>query len=186
MQGNETYKKKATSRLKQGKEWHGHKYYFNREQCRNCPKREECIGKATSVGKILNIGENAPEYYEYSQKEKTEEFKEKYKSRAIIEPKNAEMKRFHGLARAGGYGLVSVEKQAKLTVIAVNLKRICKLVSSQNPKKSATDLIAAADFKIFIVICQIQGNNGRKTATFSVVSNRPLDSNTAVVSDINF
>ena len=81
--------------------------------------------------KILNIGENAPEYYEYSQREKTEEFKEKYKSRAIIEPKNAEMKRFHGLARAGGYGLVSVEKQAKLTVIAVNLKRICKLISSK-------------------------------------------------------
>ena len=39
------------------------------------------------------------------------------------------MKRFHGLARATGYGLVSVSKQIKLTVIAVNLKKIAKLFS---------------------------------------------------------
>ena len=66
--------------------------------------------------------------------------------------------------------MVSVEKQAKLTVIAVNLKRICKLMSSKKSKKSATAPDAAADFKIFIAICQIQDNNGRKTATFSAVS----------------
>ena len=84
------------------------------------------------------------------------------------------MKRFHGLARAGGYGLVSVEKQAKLTVIAVNLKRICKLISSKNPKKSATATSTVADLKISVVIYQIQVGIGLKTATFSVVSNRPL------------
>ena len=78
-----------------------------------------------------------------------------YKNRAIIEPKNAEMKRFHGLARAGGYGLVSVEKQVILTVIAVNLKRICKLISSNNPKKSATATSAVANLKILFMICQI-------------------------------
>ena len=42
----------------------------------------------------------------YNIRDNTEEFKEKRKRRAIIEPKNAEMKRFHGLARAEGYGLV--------------------------------------------------------------------------------
>ena len=99
VQGNETYKKKSTSRMKQGKEWHGYKYYFNREQCRKCPRREECIGKATAVG---------------------------------------------------------------------------KLISSKKPKKSATDPISAADLKLFIVIYQIQGDVVAKTATFSVVSNRPF------------
>lgn len=34
------------------------------------------------------------------------------------------MKRFHGLDRARGYGLKSVNLQAKLTALAVNLKRI--------------------------------------------------------------
>ncbi len=38
------------------------------------------------------------------------------------------MKRFHGLARARGYGLRAVTIQAKLTAIAVNLKRIAALV----------------------------------------------------------
>jgi hypothetical protein len=60
---------------------------------------------------------------------KTEEFKEKYKKRASHEWKNGEMKRFHGLDRARGYGLKSVSMQAKLTALAVNLKRIAALVS---------------------------------------------------------
>jgi len=40
------------------------------------------------------------------------------------------MKRFHGMDRARGYGLKSMSIQAKLTALAVNLKRIARLVSS--------------------------------------------------------
>lgn len=47
------------------------------------------------------------------------------------------MKRFHGLARARGYGLRSVSLQAKLTAIAVNLKRIAKMVSSSDSKNTS-------------------------------------------------
>ena len=54
---------------------------------------------------------------------KSEKFLKRYKVRARIEPKNAEMKRFHGLDRANGYGLKSVLLQAMFTAIAVNLKR---------------------------------------------------------------
>lgn len=39
------------------------------------------------------------------------------------------MKRFHGMVRARGWGLRSVSTQVKLTVIAVNLKRIAALVN---------------------------------------------------------
>ena len=88
---------------------------------------------------------NAPKYYEYSQFNKTEEFLNKYKQRARIEGKNAEMKRFHGLARARGYGLRSVEIQAKMTAIAVNLKKIAKVFS----------LNYAHIFKIFLSIKNI-------------------------------
>ena len=48
----------------------------------------------------------------------------KYQIRSRIEPKNAEMKRYHGLDRANGYGLQSVRSQAMFTAIAVNLKRM--------------------------------------------------------------
>ncbi len=45
---------------------------------------------------------------------------------------NGEMKRFHGLSEARGYGLKSISLQAKLTALAVNLKRIAKLVCPLN------------------------------------------------------
>ena len=58
------------------------------------------------------LGINTAEFYEYKQREKTEEFKEKYKKRALHEGKNGEMKRFHGLDRARGYGLNGMRSQA--------------------------------------------------------------------------
>jgi hypothetical protein len=73
---------------------------------------------------------NTTEFYEMSQFQKTEEFKEKYKKRASIEGKNAELKRFHGLSRARGYGLLNVCKQSKLAAIATNIKRIAAIVSA--------------------------------------------------------
>jgi transposase len=106
-------------------------YSFEKEICRNCPHREECMSGKT-VGKKLEVGINSAEFYEYSQRAKTEEFLEKYRNRSAHEWKNGEMKRFHGLNRAKGYGLRSMGIQARLTALAVNLKRIAKLVSSLN------------------------------------------------------
>ena len=126
-QGNQTMNKKY-KKNKEGKELY--KYYFEKEKCRHCPLREKCIKKAGTVGKILTIGIHTPEYYEYSQEQKTETFKEKYKQRACQEGKNGEMKNLHGLDRARGYGLKSMSRQAKLTAMAVNLKRIAKILSS--------------------------------------------------------
>lgn len=126
VQGNKTEKKKYY-KDKRGKEYY--KYSFEKEQCRNCPLRELCI-KEKRVGKLLQVSINTPEFYEYSQEQKTEEFKEKYKERACQEWKNGEMKNFHGLDRARGYGLRSMSLQAKLTALAVNLKRIAKILSS--------------------------------------------------------
>jgi len=129
--GNYTVRKVAK------REKHGNEilsYYFERETCRDCPYRGECIS-GKSVGRTLRVGINTPEYYEYSQRAKEQEFKEKYKKRASHEWKNGEMKRFHGMGRARGYGLRSMRIQAKLTALAVNLKRIAALVSPLNQYK---------------------------------------------------
>ena len=82
------------------------------------------------MAKVLDISVNTPKFYEYSQREKTEEFKQEYKKRACHECKNGEMKILHGMDRARGYGLRSMQTQAKLTALAVNLKRIANLISS--------------------------------------------------------
>lgn len=128
--GNETVKVKSRTRERNGKTEKLLDYSFGREICRSCSRRTECIGKSKRIGKLLTISINTPELYEYSQRAKTPQFIQEYRKRAKIEPKNAELKRFHGLDRAKGYGLRSVRIQAKLTALVVNLKRIAKLVSA--------------------------------------------------------
>lgn len=128
--GNETVKVKSRTREQHGKKKKLLDYSFERERCRSCPRRAECIGKSKRIAKLLTVSVNTPELYDYSQRAKTPEFLKEYRKRAKIEPKNAELKRFHGLDRAKGCGLQSVRTQAKLTVLAVNLKRIAKLVSA--------------------------------------------------------
>ena len=107
-----------------------YRYYFEKEKCRNCPKRDECK-PGSRIARVLEIGINTPEFYQYSQQQKTDEFKEKYKERACQEWKNGEIKNHHGLGRVRGYGRRSMSTQAKLTAIAVNLKRIASILSSK-------------------------------------------------------
>ena len=128
--GNKTVKVKNITRERNGKKMKYLDYSFERERCRSCPRRAECIGKSKRIAKLLRVSINTPELYEYSQRAKTSEFLEEYRKRAKIEPKNSELKRFHGLNRAKGYGLQSVRIQAKLTALAVNLKRIARMVSA--------------------------------------------------------
>jgi IS5 family transposase len=132
-QGNTTIGKKYfTSKRKEGADRTGYKYYFEIKQCKACPLHDVCAKK--QARRILVVGLNTAEFYEISQYQKTGEFKEKYKKRASIEGKNAELKRFHGLSRARGYGLLSVSKQSKLAAIAVNLKRIATIASASFTK----------------------------------------------------
>lgn len=121
----------ASKKFKKWKKTDVLEYWFCKSKCVNCELREKCLGKSKTKAKRLIIGVNAPELYEYIQRSKTEEFLKEYKKRARIEGKNGEMKRFHGLARARGYGLRSMELQSKLTAIAVNLKKISRIVASK-------------------------------------------------------
>ena len=93
------------------------------------------MGKNRTKARTLKVAASAPMFYERSQEQKQPEFQEKYKKRSAQEWKNGEMKRFHGMARARGWGLRSIRIQVKLTAIAVNLKRIAALISGKPPKR---------------------------------------------------
>ena len=121
-------------------------YTFDKVECVGCPLRSKCIKKAKGKAKKLIVGTSAGDFYEHSQWAKTEEFQEKYRKRAAIEWKNAELKRFHGLARAKGYGIRSITTQAKLAVIAVNLKRIAILIASSEPDIQVVSSIILVNF----------------------------------------
>ncbi len=144
--GNRTIKKKQKLRkLGNGKNALYFTYTFDKEICKDCPYREECMGRA-SGGRRLIISENTPAYYQESQRQKSPEFLKKYKKRACEEWKNAEMKRFHGLARARGWGLRSMSFQAKFTAIAVNLKRIANLIREKGWENAGNNALLSLLF----------------------------------------
>jgi transposase len=127
-------------------------YTFDKALCGGCARRSECMGKSGAKAKVLRISASAPKLYEYSQRQKTPEFFEKYKKRSCSEWKNAEVKRFHGMARARGFGLESVRRQVKLTVIAVNLKRIAALLSEKLKKDAENTTQTTCVFSLFVDI----------------------------------
>ena len=63
--------------------------------------------------------------------QETEHFKEKMKERYKIEAKNSELKHRHGYDTASSSGLICMEMQDAMTIFAVNLKRIIKLINEK-------------------------------------------------------
>jgi transposase len=133
-------------------------YAFDKKHCMGCSRRSECMGKSKTEGRVLRISESAPMLYEYSQRQKTPEFLEKYKNRSCLEWKNGEMKRFHGMRRARGFGLASVDCQVKLTAIAVNLKRIAALAFEKPIPAVRTTMQCTHVFSFYIDISRLVSN----------------------------
>ena len=102
-------------------------YYFDVEKCKVCPQREGCY-KEGSKSKTYSV--TIKSYIHKSQIEfqESEYFKEKSKERYKIEAKNSELKHRHGYDTASSSGLIGMEMQGALTIFAVNVKRILKLL----------------------------------------------------------
>ena len=107
-------------------------YYFDVEKCKTCPMREGCYkpGAKSKTYSIRIIAEHFKEQIEF---ELSDAFKERIKHRPIIEHKNAEMKRFHGMGTAKYRGLFRMRIQAYLTAFVVNAKRMVKLIEQKQP-----------------------------------------------------
>jgi len=147
IQGNKSITKRlgSTTRKDRGERKY-YEYTFESSICLACPIRHKCIKASKTKAKRLQVSLNTNEFYEHSQWAKTQEFKDEYKKRSASEWKNAEMKRFHGLSRAKGYGLRSVTVQAKLTALAVNLKRIAKLL----PPSTYSSVLFFVNFERYV------------------------------------
>ena len=113
------------------------------------------MGRA-SGGRRFTISETTPAFFLESQRQKKPEFLEKYRKRASEEWKNAEMKRFHGLARAIGWGLRSMAFQAKFTAIAVNLKRIANLIMEKGWENAGSNALLSLLFSNLWEFCSLK------------------------------
>lgn len=101
-------------------------YHFKKSDCQNCNLKPKCTKldhRTITINKHYPIFEGAKRYG------KSQDFKDDMKMRAHIEPKQGEMKRFHGLKRAKFWGIEKLNVQATLTGIVVNLKRFVKMSS---------------------------------------------------------
>ena len=109
-------------------------YYFDKMQCGSCLSKGKCTKapfRTVSIHEDFAIQLEAMEY------NATDDYKEDMKMRAHIEPKQAEMKRFHGLGRAIYRGLERVNIQAIYTAIVVNLKRMVTVLFSVSYQSKA-------------------------------------------------
>jgi hypothetical protein len=103
-------------------------YYFDTEKCKYCPYKEGCY-KEGSKTKSYSETLISDTHSEHAKFQETEYFKTKAKERYKIEAKNSELKNRHGYDIASSSGLIGMEMQGAMTIFAVNLKRIIKLLN---------------------------------------------------------
>lgn len=105
-------------------------YFFDIEKCKSCPYREGCY-KENSKKKTYSETLISDTHSGQAKFQETEYFKEKSKERYKIEAKNSELKNRHGYDVASSSGLVGMQMQGAMTIFAVNLKRIIKLLDEK-------------------------------------------------------
>lgn len=121
----------ATRKARQGKKGvsknQADTYYFDIEECKVCPFKSGCY-KEGFKSKTYSVTIKSDIHKEQMSFQDSEYFKEKSKERYKIEAKNSELKHRHGYDMASSSGLIGMEMQGALTLFAVNLKRIIKLM----------------------------------------------------------
>lgn len=108
----------------------GEKFRFSKKQCGACPLREKCLTGPQVKSRTVTKNDYDAEYQAARAKAKTPEYAKVRKEHPAIERKLAEMVRWHNLRRARYRGLAKVRRQALLTGLTINLKRIVKLCTN--------------------------------------------------------
>jgi len=102
-------------------------FTFKEEICSQCSLKNQCTKQE---GRTITIGKHHDLVMEAKKYNKTQDFKDDMKERAHIEPKNAEMKRFHGMARTRYWRLQKANVQFIITAIVVNVKKLANVIGS--------------------------------------------------------
>jgi transposase len=123
----------------------GAKFRFAKKQCGGCSMREQCLANPQAKSRTVIKNDYEAEYRAARAKAETAEYKKVRKEHPAIERKLAELVRRHDLRRARYRGLKKVLRQALLTAVAVNVKRMVKLRTAVLDSATAGMLRAEAD-----------------------------------------
>jgi hypothetical protein len=102
-------------------------YFFDIEKCKHYPYKNGCYKEGYKT-KSYSVSIKNNTHKEHMEFQETEYFKEKSKERYKIEAKNSELKHRHGYDIASSSGLLGMEMQGAITMFALNMKRIIKLM----------------------------------------------------------
>ena len=115
-------------------------FVFERDVCVACQLFERCV-KSKTHGRTVTLNYHEDMINEARERQRTEEFKEKYKERPKVERKIAELVH-HGLREARYIGRKKKRFQALWTAALVNFKRLFKLFGGDVQKFRAALLAA--------------------------------------------
>jgi transposase len=121
----------------------GVKFRFSKKQCGGCPLREKCLADPKTKSRTIVKNDYEAEYKAAQAKARTPEYAKIRKEHPAIERKLSELVNRHDLRHARYRGLSKVLRQALLTGVAVNLKRIVKLCTPAAPDPDETETVRA-------------------------------------------
>jgi len=108
----------------------GMQFRFGKGQCGHCPLRSQCLADPETPSRTLIKNDYDAEYKAAQAKAQTPQYAQVRKEHPAIERKLSELVRRHDLRHARYRSLSKVRRQALLTAIAVNVKRMIKLRAS--------------------------------------------------------
>ena len=109
------------------------RFTFDVHKCKVCKHAEECGYKGTKDMRY-SISILSEQQEDLKKRQETEEFKEKYKERYIVEAKNSELKHPYHLDRAISYGLDAFTMQSAVAIFTSNLVRINRILAENKGK----------------------------------------------------
>jgi transposase len=120
----------------------GVKFRFSKKQCQGCALRERCLADPHTKSRTVIKNDYEAEYRAAQAKAHTPAYEQVRKEHPAIERKLSELVRRHDLRYARYRGLAKVLRQALVTCLVVNLKRLVKLRAQ--PQRQRTGKVRAA------------------------------------------
>jgi transposase len=121
----------------------GVKFRFSKKQCGDCALRDKCLADPKTKSRTVVKNDYEAEYKAAQAKAQTPEYAKVRKEHPAIERKLSELVNRHDLRYARYRGLSKVLRQALLTGMAVNLKRMVKLCTPAAPDPDGTETVRA-------------------------------------------
>ena len=106
-------------------------YHFDILKCRRCKHADLCGYRKGQNTKTYTVTMRTEQQERQLEKQKSDEFRQKYGIRYIIEAKNSELKHSYHLDKAISYGLDAYTLQGAVALFTSNLVRINRILDEK-------------------------------------------------------